>query len=182
MLSTEFSSLYATHEVENQPQPLQEYDAFGSDAALVEGIERDGAEWALPMLTDFGRLTTSERILNLGVQANRNPPLLRTHDRFGHRVDEVEFHPAWHELMSLGVEAETHSLPWSDPRPGAHVARVAMNLMFYPVESGVGCPLTMTFAGVPVLKQEGDWGNEWVARLTSTQYDGSNMPVDQKPP
>ncbi len=181
MLLEDAAEFFATHEVTNQPPPLQEYDTFGSDAALIEGVEREQGGWAKDRLTEFGRLMSSERVINLGFQANRNPPVLHTHDRFGHRIDEVEFHPAWHELMTIGVEAETHALPWNDSHPGAHVVRAAMNFMFFPVESGVGCPLTMTFAGVPVLQNEGAFGEAWVRRLTSTQYDGRNLPVDQKP-
>ncbi|MCA9077103.1 MAG: isovaleryl-CoA dehydrogenase [Planctomycetaceae bacterium] len=180
MLSADAPNLYTTHQVENQPPPLVDYDAIGSDAALVEGIEREGGGWAIDRLTDFGRRATSEEFIKLGFQANRNRPVLQTHDRIGHRIDEVEFHPAWHELIRIGMEAEAHALPWNHRRPGAHVARAALNYLFFPIESGVGCPLTMTFAGVPVLAKEGAFGDQWVKKLTSTQYDGRNLPVDQK--
>ncbi|MCA9026146.1 MAG: isovaleryl-CoA dehydrogenase [Planctomycetaceae bacterium] len=180
MPSADVSDVCMTHQVENQPPPLLDYDAFGADAALVEGVKREGGGWAIERLTEFGRRTTSQQFIELGFQANRNRPVLRTHDRFGHRIDEVEFHPSWHELMRIGVEAEAHALPWNHRQPGANVARAALNYLFFPIESGVGCPLTMTFAGVPVLAKEGTFGEQWVKRLTSTEYDGRNLPVDQK--
>jgi putative acyl-CoA dehydrogenase len=114
-----------THEVLNQAPPLEGLDVFGSHTALVEATEREGAEWILPRAAELGPLIGGEPQA-WGVQANENPPRLRTHDRFGHRIDEVEFHPAWHRLMELGVAWELHALPWRDPRPGAHTARAAL--------------------------------------------------------
>ena len=157
MLVEQSASLDRTHEVQNQPPALENYNAFEQDAVLVEAVRREGGAWALERISKVGALTGSERVIALGHQANKNSPVLKTHDRFGHRIDEVEFHPAWHELMRLGVESEVHSLPWTYPQPGAHVARAAISYLLYQAESGVGCPLTMTFAGVPALRQQPDY-------------------------
>ncbi len=107
-----------THQVENQPPALENYNSFATDVPLKEAVIREGGGWGLERLEKFGALVGSARVIALGHQANRNPPILRTHDRFGRRIDEVEFHPAWHELMTLGVEHETHALPWRTPKPG----------------------------------------------------------------
>ena len=114
-----------THEVENQPPPLVDYDVFAHDAALVDGVTREGAGWAAIGLHDLGRLAGSREAVGWGFAANAHPPVLRTHDRYGHRIDEVEYHPAYHELMRTAVERGLHTRPWCDPRPGAHVARAA---------------------------------------------------------
>ena len=106
-----------------------------------------------------------------GVEANEHPPVLHTHDRFGHRRDEVEFHPAWHALMRAGVEQELHALPWRTDQPGAHVARAATYVCSGQAEAGFGCPITMTFAAVPALRTQPDVAAEWVPRLTATSYD-----------
>ena len=110
-----------THEVLNQPPPLEGYDLFSTDRALGEALEREGAGWAEERLRRLGAHRRRRGRSRWGAQANANPPVLRTHDRFGHRIDEVEFHPAWHELMRLAVQHELHALPWREPRPGAHV-------------------------------------------------------------
>ena len=112
-------------------------------------------------------------------EANENPPRLRTHDRYGHRIDEVEFHPAWHELLGRCVEAGVHALPWREPQPGAHVARGA--LMYLLPEAGVGCPISMTYAAVPALRAQPEVAEEWVPRLDSLAYDGRLVPAAQKP-
>ena len=116
---------HATHEVQNQPPPLQGYDLFGSDPVLAAAVEREGAGWARERLGALGTLVGDEP-LEWGRLANACPPVLRTHDRFGHRIDEVEFHPAWHDLMRTSVGHALHALPWREPRPGAHAARAAL--------------------------------------------------------
>jgi putative acyl-CoA dehydrogenase len=113
-----------THEVLNQPPALDGYDV-ADDPAMLAALRREGAGWAEDGIRELGRLAGSARAQELGRQANENPPRLRTHDRFGHRVDEVEFHPAWHELMKVAVRHGLHGAPWRDARPGAHVARAA---------------------------------------------------------
>ena len=169
-----------THEVFNQPPPLEGYNLFTADAALVEGVAREGAGWAIESLRAFGELTGRRDVIAWGHLANRHPPRLMTHDRFGHRIDEVEFHPAWHELMRIGVEAEIHALPWNHPEPGAHVARVAKHYLFTQVEAGVHCPLTMTFAAVPALRAQPELAEQWVPRVTSSIYDPAARPSTEK--
>jgi putative acyl-CoA dehydrogenase len=171
---------YETHVVENQPPVLENYNAFEADAALKEAVVREGGEWGLERLNRFGAIVGSARVIGLGFQANRFPPILRTHDRFGRRIDEVEFHPSWHELMTLGVEHETHALPWRSPKPGAHVVRAALEFLFYQQEAGVGCPLTMTFAAVPTLRKQPEIADEWLPRITSNVYDRRFIPAAQK--
>ena len=133
-----------THEVANQPPPLEDYDPLPRDAALAEALRREGAGWAEAEVAELGRRTASGQVIEWGFQANQNPPRLRTHDRFGNRIDEVEFHPAWHELMRLSIASGVHSGPWRDPRDGAHVARAAKMVLVSQAESGHGCPISMT--------------------------------------
>ncbi len=168
-----------THDVFNQPPPLEGYDAFHEDRALVEGLNREGAGWAVARVHEVGMLAGGEAIA-WGFQANRHPPELRTHDRFGHRIDEVEFHPAWHALMGAAVTRELHALPWRDPRPGAHVARTAMGYLLSQAESGYACPITMTFAAVPALRRQPDVGSVWIPRVVSTVYDPRALPAAEK--
>ena len=118
-------SYHPTHEVFNQAPPLEDVDLFSTDQALFEALEREGAGWAAGAVRDFGKVMGSKEVFQWGFDANRNTPVLRTHDRNGRRVDEVDFHPAWHELMNLSVGYRLHCLPWSEPRAGAHVARAA---------------------------------------------------------
>src|SRR3989442_3545778 len=136
-----------THEVLTQPPPLEGYTLFATDRALAEGVRREGAAWAEERFRRLGQLAGGEA-LGWGVEANANPPVLRTHDRYGHRIDEVEFHPAWHALLRLAVGHELHALPWRDPRPGAHVARAALCFVLEQVEAGGRRP--------PPLKDSGD--------------------------
>src|SRR5262245_1879867 len=168
-----------THEVLNQPPPLEGYNLFASDRVLTEALAREGAGWARERAERLGSLAGGDA-LRWAVQANTNPPVLRTHDRFGHRIDEVEFHPAWHELMRLAVAHETHALPWRDPRPGAHAARAALFFVLGQVEAGHGCPISMTYAAVPALRMQPEVAAEWEPRLGSTVYDGRMRPVDEK--
>ena len=170
----------ATHEVENQTPPLVDYDLYETDRCLVEAVHREGAGWAEERLGTFGAKAGSAEVIELGHLANRHVPELRTHDRFGHRVDEVAFHPAWHELMALGMAAEQHALPWNDPRPGAHVARAAIAFMMNQVESGVCCPLAMTLAGIPALRHQPEVAAEWEPRLRATRYDQRPIPTERK--
>src|SRR5262249_28060186 len=113
---------HATHGVFNQPPPLVEYNVFEQDTALVEGIRREGAAWAEDELRALGQLAGGAEAINWGFEANRHSPELRTHDRYGNRIDEVSFHPAWHELMRTAVAHGLHAAPWLNPKPGAHVA------------------------------------------------------------
>src|SRR6202521_1652486 len=113
----------STGEASNQPPPLVDYNLFEADAPLRESLEREGGAWAQDMVSDLGRLAGTKRAIEWGFQANAHPPVLRTHDRFGNRIDEVEFHPAWHSLMGVAVAHGLHAAPWASTRAGAHVAR-----------------------------------------------------------
>jgi putative acyl-CoA dehydrogenase len=166
-----------THEVFNQSSPLADYNVFESDTPLREAVRREGAEWAEERISAVGALAGSKRIIALGAAADEYPPKLRTHDRFGNRVDEVEFHPSWHELLGLAVEHELHSLPWSDPRPGAHVARGAAFMCMSQAEAGIGCPISMTYSVVPALRAQPELAAEWEPRLFSASYDPRNLPA-----
>jgi putative acyl-CoA dehydrogenase len=159
-----------THDVLNQPPPLQGRNLFDDDAALQEALLREGAAWARERLRDEGAFWGGEPV-RWGFAANENLPVLHTHDRYGRRRDEVEFHPAWHELMRAGVEHELHALPWRTDRPGAHVARAAAYVCAIQAEAGFACPITMTFAAVPALRAQPDLADEWIPRLTATAYD-----------
>ncbi len=163
----------------NQPPPLAGHNLFLENRPLVEALEREGAGWALERATAFGALLTAEP-LEWGRLANEHPPRLRTHDRFGNRIDEVEFHPAWHELMRTSVEHGLHALSWREPRPGAQVARAALFLLMAQVEAGHGCPLSMTHAAVPALRAEPGLAAEWESRLTAPVYDPGLRPVADK--
>ncbi|MET0559329.1 MAG: acyl-CoA dehydrogenase family protein [Solirubrobacterales bacterium] len=168
------------HEVFNQPPPLVDYNVYESDAPLREAVRREGAEWAEERIAAAGEFAGSERAQTLGRLANENGPKLRTHDRYGNRVDEVEFHPAWHELMTEAVGFELHSSPWREPGPGAHVARGAAFMCFSQAEAGVGCPVSMTYSVVPALRTQPELAAEWEPRLFSPTYDPSNAPASEK--
>jgi putative acyl-CoA dehydrogenase len=167
-------------EVLNQPPVLTGRNLFTENVPLVESVRREGADWAVDRLTALGAGSGELAEREVGRLANEYPPVLHTHDRFGHRVDEVEFHPAWHELMTLSVGHGTHALPWREPGPGAHVARAAMMLCGSGLESGHGCPISMTYAAVPVLRRQPEIAAEWEPRLTSLEYDPRSIPADQK--
>jgi putative acyl-CoA dehydrogenase len=171
---------FGNHQVVNQPPPLVDYNVFEADAPLVEAVRREGAEWAIERISSVGEIAGSERILALGAQANENPPKLRTHDRFGNRVDTVDFHPSWHELMTIAVEHELHCSPWKDPRPGAHVARGAAFMCMSQAEAGIGCPISMTYSVIPALRTQPELAAEWEPRFLSATYDGRNAPVAEK--
>ena len=168
-----------THEVLNQVPPLEGRNLFADHAALQEALEREGGGWARERLHAAGAFWGGEP-MRWGVEANEHPPVLHTHDRFGHRRDEVEFHPAWHALMRAGVEQELHALPWRTDQPGAHVARAATYVCSGQAEAGFGCPITMTFAAVPALRTQPDLAAEWVPRLTATTYDPDLKPAAEK--
>ena len=175
MATTERRRGSATHEVTNQSSPLEGYNAFSSDRALVEALRREGGGWAERRATEVGAFAGSARAQRLGAEANENPPRLRTHDRHGHRVDEVAFHPAWHELLSASVGFGLHALPWREPQPGAHVARAAMFMCFGQAEAGVGCPTSMTYSVIPALRAQPELAAEWEPRFTSLEYDGEEL-------
>ncbi len=169
-----------THQVINVGNELADFNAYLQDRALVEAVAREGAAWAHEALVDFGRLTGSAAYLEHGVLANRHGPELDTHDRFGNRIDLVRFHPSYHVLMRTAIEHGLHASPWTDPRPGAHVARAAHNLLHAQVDAGHGCPITMTFAAVPSLRTTPGLAALWEHRITARHYDPRNVPAQQK--
>jgi putative acyl-CoA dehydrogenase len=170
----------ATHEVLNQPPPLVDYDVFGADAALAEAVRREGAAWAEEELGSLGRPAGSAEAIEWGFQANANPPVLKTHDRYGHRIDVVDYHPAYHSLMQVAVAHGLHAAPWAEAKAGAHVARAAKFFVWSQVEAGHGCPISMTYAVVPALRHNPAAAAEWEPRLFSRDYDGSNRPAAEK--
>ncbi|HWA61904.1 MAG TPA: isovaleryl-CoA dehydrogenase [Caulobacteraceae bacterium] len=164
----------------NQPPPLERYDLFSSDHALTEAVVREGAAWAREDLAAYGRRLGSPETLALGDQANRHTPVLQPVDRYGRRVDRVDFHPSWHALMALQVAQGIHASPWSSPRPGAQVHRAAGLYLSGQVEAGTSCPISMTYAAWPVLRQAPDLAAEWGPRLFSRRYDPAFAPASSK--
>jgi putative acyl-CoA dehydrogenase len=168
------------HEVQNQPPPLVDIDLYSTDRALREAVVREGAGWASSDLAEYGRKLGSAETLECGALANAHPPVLHTHDRYGHRRDEVEFHPSWHHMMRLAVEQGVHSSPWANARSGAHVARAAAAMLASECEAGHVCPVSMTYSSVPVLRRDTGLAREWEPRVCSTRYDSSFQPAAQK--
>src|SRR6266849_3391250 len=169
----------STHEVFNQPPALTGYDV-ADDPAMLNALRREGAGWAEDAVHELGRLAGSARVQEQGRQANENPPKLRTHDRFGHRVDEVEFHPAWHELMTVAVRHGLHGAAWRDARPGAHVARAAGFYVWGAAEAGHCCPVSMTYAIVPALREAPALAGRFEPLLAAPEYDFGLRPPETK--
>ncbi|MBP5910005.1 DNA alkylation response protein [Streptomyces sp. LBUM 1478] len=171
----------STHEVTNQAPPLVDYDVFAADKVLDEAVARHLApevrDEAREELSGFGRTSGSAQVQEWGRLANENPPKLRAYDRYGNRVDEVEFHPSWHRLLGKGVSAGL-TAAWT--RPGGHVRRAAAFVVWTQVEAGNGCPLSMTHAAVPALRTDPALAAEWEPRLTSLLYDRDMRPAAQK--
>ncbi|MFJ2962076.1 acyl-CoA dehydrogenase family protein [Streptomyces collinus] len=171
----------STHTVTNQVPPLVGYDVFSADRALADAVARhldpDLREEVLGELTALGRTSGSAQVQEWGRLANENPPRLLTHDRYGNRADEVEFHPSWHRLLGKGVSAGL-TAAWG--RPAGHLRRAAAFVVWTQVEAGNGCPLSMTHAAVPALRTDPELAAEWEPRLTSMVYDQELRPADQK--
>ncbi|MFI9452063.1 acyl-CoA dehydrogenase family protein [Amycolatopsis sp. NPDC052450] len=160
----------STHEVTNQVPPLADYDV-AADPALLEGLERADAGWAVAEVHALGRLAGSEHVQEWGRLVNENEPVLRTHDRVGNRIDEVEFHPHWHDLMDVAVSHGLHAAPWRDSRPGAHAARAAKMYVWGQVDAGHTCPISMTYAAVPALRFNPELSERYEPLLAATEYD-----------
>jgi putative acyl-CoA dehydrogenase len=177
---------FATHEVFNQPPALENYNLYSSDRVLTETVEREGAADARASLAAFGAKIGTAEAIDLGRQANTYLPVLKSFDRFGRRIDRVEFHPSYHQLMALSVEQGLHGSPWdylkdgSKPKPGAVVARLAGTYMMTQIEAGHGCPITMTNAAVPALLFQPDLAKEWIPRILSRTYDARFVPAPEK--
>lgn len=170
----------ATHEVHNQPDYLQNYNSFQTDQALQAAVEREGASAARNDIEAFGELAGAAHNIELGFLANAHKPKLATHDRYGHRVDLVEYHPAYHQLMQTAIEHGLHASPWRNPEPGAHVARAAKYYLHTQVEAAHGCPITMTFAAIPALRHQPELFAEWADKITAPVYDPTNRPYFDK--
>lgn len=171
---------WPTHAVSNQAPELQGYNLFTTDAALAGGVAQNGAGWHARQLERLGSELGSAEVLQLGALANRHPPELRTHDRVGNRIDAVEFHPSWHQLLTSLRREGLHALPFMSPRPGAQVARAAGYFMHAQVESGSLCPTTMTYASIPVLAGEPALFATLRDKLFSLEHDARDLPLAQK--
>ncbi|MBV8354145.1 MAG: acyl-CoA dehydrogenase family protein [Candidatus Eremiobacteraeota bacterium] len=157
--------------IANQPPPLVDYDVYASDTALRAAVAASGAAWAEPALREIGARAGSAEAIAWGFDANRNPPVLQTHDRYGRRRDEVEYHPSYHRLMDVAVGAGLHCSSWAEPREGAHVARAAAFFVWSQCEAGHGCPISMTHAAVPALRVEPEAAASWLPSIFSRSYD-----------
>ncbi|WP_100637986.1 isovaleryl-CoA dehydrogenase [Marinobacter salexigens] len=172
--------LAITHEVINQPPALENYNLYEQDVALQEAVQREGAGTATSDLSAFGALAGSAATIDLGFKANNNKPEFNTHDRFGHRIDEVDFHPSYHELMRTAFEHGLHSSPWSNPGKGAQVTRAAKYYMHSQVEAAHCCPVTMTFAAIPSIRKQPELAAAWESRVLANSYDPRNVPDSDK--
>jgi putative acyl-CoA dehydrogenase len=165
---------------ENQARPLEDYNVVSGDRALLEALHREGGGWIAERATAFGARCGAATTIRAAELAERVRPNLRSHDRFGNRIDEVEFHPAYHELMTLGLEGGLHSLPWSETRRGRHVARAVLFIAFNQTNDGPACPVTMTFASIPALRAQPQIAAQWEPRVLANAYDPAARPVTEK--
>jgi putative acyl-CoA dehydrogenase len=168
------------NESSNHPHDLVDYNLFTSNAALVDALNREGIAAASSDLHRIGALFGTRRMFELGDAANRNPPVLKAYDRFGHRRDEVEFHPAWHELLRAQIGEGLHTGPWAQPSPTAHVTRAAAYMLWAEIENGTQCPATMTYGVVPALARQANDFAAWLPKLLSRDYDETLLPIAQK--
>ncbi|RKP49417.1 isovaleryl-CoA dehydrogenase [Trinickia fusca] len=171
---------FATHEVTNQVPPLEHYNLYTSDAALTAAVEREGAAWHAEALSRDGALLGTPDVLALAALANRHEPELSTYNPRGERIDALEFHPSWHELLTLLRREGLHALPFEQPRPGAMAARCAGYFLHAQLESGSLCPLTMTFASIPVLRRELALFATLEDKLYAREHDSRDVPLAQK--
>ncbi|MFH8983196.1 acyl-CoA dehydrogenase family protein [Streptomyces varsoviensis] len=164
-----------THEVQNQAPPLTGFST-ADDAALLEAVRRDGGGWGEDEIRALGARAGSAEVRDWARMAEASPPVLHTHDRYGHRVDEVEFHPAWHQLMAAAVESGQHAAAWARDRPGAHLVRAAKFYAWAQAEPGHGCPVSMTYAAVPALRAQPDLAAAYEPLLAAAVYDSAPRP------
>lgn len=169
-----------THDVTNMPPYLGDQDLWAGDIALREAVEREGGGWARDRLARFGRTAGAAETFFKADQANRHPPELKAFDRYGMRINQVEFHPAYHDLMWLAIANDVPSLAWKKEGPGAQVAHAALNYMLAQPEGGVMCPMAMTYAAIPALRTTPTVAEEWIPRLLSAEYDPRDIPVSEK--
>lgn len=168
-----------THEVFNQPPPLEDVNFFNGDRTLTDCVVRAGGQSHQESLSRLGARCGSSEVIGWGYEANRTLPVLETHDRYGHRIDEVRFHPAYHELMRNGLENGFASVAWTGQDAG-HVAHAATLYLVSQVDCGTTCPMTMTYASVPSLQAEEAVAHEWVPRIQSGKYDPAVRPASEK--
>ncbi len=171
--------LAQTHEVLNQPSALENFNAYTSDDVLQHWIIRFGGGWGKPALEDYGAKVGGD-LLRAGFQANKFKPEFHCHDRFGHRVDLVEYHPSYHQLMASAIEAQHTSLPWNSQKSGRHAVRAGIAYLHTQADPGSGCPLTMTFACVPAISKSPALAQYWLPKILSQEYDGRNVPYYDK--
>jgi len=169
-----------THEVINTPPHMGDQDLWSSDLPLREAIQREGADWAAPKLADLGKKAGRAEVLEQADQANRYSPEVKPFDRYGMRVNQVSFHPAYHALQELAVANGLSNFAWNNPKAGGHVAHAAMNYMMNQIEGGVLCPIAMTYAAIPTLKASPALAQEWLPKLLSTEYDKRDIPLSEK--
>lgn len=174
------STRLLTHEVTNQPPDFAGRNLYTTDAALREAALREGGDWLDSPLRDLGEAVGSERVLDLGELANRHPPELIAFDRHGRRLDEVRFHPAYHELMTLAMDHGIHDIAWRCGRPGGHVGHAAMLALSTQAEAGTMCPINMTYASVPALRADPRATKPWLDQLIGGHYDAPLAPVGTK--
>jgi putative acyl-CoA dehydrogenase len=160
-----------THDVTNQAPPITPYNVFDADLPLRDALEREGGGWGVDRLHDTGELAGSREALEHSERAERNEPRLRTHDRYGNRIDGVELDPSWHWCLRQAIEREIHCLPWREPQPGAHVVRAGLMYTWSQVNAGVMCPVSMTYSVVPALREEPELAAEWEPRITKPSYE-----------
>jgi putative acyl-CoA dehydrogenase len=170
-----------THEVVNMPPHLGDQDLWRGDTALREGVAREGGGWAEDKLAAFGKVAGAAETFEKADVANRHVPELKLFDRYGMRINQVEFHPAYHELMAVAIENEVPSFAWRHPETGSQVVHAALTYLFNQPEGGVMCPMAMTYAAVPALRMTPEVGDDWIPRLLSTAYDPRDVPVTEKP-
>ncbi len=163
-----------THAVENMPPPLVDYNLLTSDVALKEAIARSGAQWAETELNEFGQNAGTQESIALGFQANEHRPEFFSHSPDGARIDEIRYHPAYHRLMQVSIENGLHSSHWTDPGPGAQVARAAKCYMQTQIEAGHGCPITMTSAAIPALRRQQTLFEQWAPKIMARTYEPEN--------
>lgn len=166
--------------VTNQVPPREGINEYTANAALVEGVERHGADWASEHLQETGQLVGQADFQRWAADSDRYTPLLQTYNRAGDRIDEVDYHPSYHIVVGHAVERASHALAWREPRPGAHVARAATFMLFNQIEPGHGCPISMTYSAVPALRAQPDLAAHWEPGLTSVDYDPVLAPAHEK--
>lgn len=167
-------------DVTNQVPAREEINEYRANIPLLEGVQRYGASWASDRLEAVGDLVGSAEFQHWAEEAERHPPELMAYDRVGRRIDEVHYHPAYHEVLSQAVQHGAHALAWRDPRPGANVARAAIFMLFSQVEPGHGCPISMTHSAVPVIRTQSNLAREWEPRLMALEYNPDLRPVSAK--